>query len=770
MQLQMMLEESIGESHGYAFGEFQYFDVRNDGDLERFVEWLGDEQFVALDFETLAPKSAGINTPAHYDMAEILLASVSHRLGTAVIHCPPARDPALTDAVWRPFLEPLLDRVLIMHNSSYDVSFLHRVCGRLPAGVLDTMALFGVITPGKAIASILKSQSLSAVVQVLFNVAMDKSVRETFVLETFGGVTSEQCRYAAEDARWTFLAAVEMLRICQSADVMHIAELEYRLTPVLLRMQMRGVAVDMQVVREYSERIEQIIGGIERDILSILEQDEWTVIGFINSKHPVRMKRLVQLMREGSEMPIHVLEYPVSILPGQKGMYDRAAGTCERLPRKPAKLAFNLRSPQQVLSYLWCVSNGAISSTESKQLEIYSQLILSGQIESPYPQQYVQLLPELLQLLVDYRAVSKIQSTYLKSWQNLERNGRVHTTFVQTYAESGRISSRHPNLQNCPRPDTTRFLERYIGEPLDMRGMFVAPPGYVLITADYSQYELRVAAERSDQHNMIDVYVQEYEVRQQLERLLYERYGLYPWQESEVESVIESDAELQQLKNRLKDLDFHTQNAARIFRKQPNEVTKQERSEAKSISFGVLYGMRAKSLAAQIRHMTGREISVEDAQKLLDAYFGTYRNLHTYIQKTIHRAQTRGFVASIYGRKRWCVFSRFARDATGLHRLISVVDGGTERESVNHTIQATNADATKWALVLLDEELRRRGWHEYAYPVLTVHDEIVVECVERLQHQVALLLKECMIEGSRIAGMKRVPTVVEVAIGTTWKK
>lgn len=764
-QLHLLLEEDIGASHRYAFGEFAYLDVRYD-DVKRFEEWLGDERFVALDFETLAPESAHINTPAHYDRAEILLASVSHRGGTMVIHCPPLNDVSRSDAIWYPFLSLLKHRVLIMHNSSYDARFLHRVLGSLPAGIVDTMALFGLITPGKAISSVLRSQSLSAVVQLLFNFSMDKSIRESFVLERFGGITSEQCRYAAEDSRWTFLAAVQMLRICEREGLLPVARLECALTPTLLNMQMRGVAVDMDVVRAYSNRMSELLKTIEERILSVLEHDRYTVMAFATNGKPVEMRYLVRLIRADSGQPLHVLDRPVSLLPEHQEFYVRASKTYAGLPLKPARTAFNLRSSQQVQSYLWLISNGAIRSTESRHLDDYSSAVLAGQIDSPYPSEYVQLIPELLRLITDYRGVSKLRSTYLESWQTLERRGRVHTTFVQTYAESGRISSRHPNLQNCPRPDTTRFLERYIGEPLDMRRMFVAPPGHVLVTADYSQYELRVVAERANEHKMIDVYRQEYEVREQIEQLILERYGLYPWQEHEIAEL--DDEELRVLQHRLKQLDFHTQNAALIFRKKPDEVTKQERSEAKSISFGVLYGMQAKSLAAQIRYMTGRDISVEEAQRLLDAYFSTYRNLHRYIQMTMHQARSTGQVASLFGRKRWCVFSRY--EPVGIRQWNAIVDGGTEREAVNHTIQSTNADATKFALVLLDMELRQRGWHEHAYPVLTVHDEIVVECKQELQHEVALLLKRCMVDGSLRAGMKRVPTVVEVSIGPTWKK
>ena len=748
MQLRMTLEEQIDQGQGYLFGEFLALDIRQQGAFTRFLEWL-TEPIVALDFETVS--SVPINSPGHIDSAQVVIAAVAHQAGTAVLYSSTQETVSESDRLWEPFLRELANRAVVVHNAAYDMPIFHRIVGRLPNEIVDTMVLYGVVTPGRTVHMVLRSQSLAAAVMALFQVPMDKSVRESFAAEKFDVVTAEQCRYAAEDVRWTLLLAIALARLCAQHDVMHIAELECRLTPVLLKMQMHGVNVDIDVVRDYSEKIENIISGLENRILDILEKDEYTVVAY-DGDRPMTMSELVRSMRAGDGREVLVLDRPFRKGKGRAGRMGSS---------RPISSAFNIRSHRQVQSYLFTISSGRITTTDSRQLETHAEGLRVGVIANEYPKDYAVHIPDLLDTLVTYRAVTKIQSTYLESWQELARAGRVHTTFVQTYAESGRISSRHPNLQNCPRPDTTQFLVNYTGEPLDMRGMFVAPPGYLLITADYSQYELRVAAERAREHRMIDVYRREYEVRCALEELLWQRYGLHPWEDWEQVQ----DEQLESLKKQLKDLDFHTMNASIIFGKSPNEVTKQERSQAKSISFGVLYGMQARSLAETIRRMTGTPISETEAQRLLDTYFRTYKNLHLYIQRTAFDARKNGYVLSMYGRKRWCVFPRFNTDV-GLRRLLSISAGALEREAINHTIQATNADATKWALVLLDERLR--GYD--AYPVLTVHDEIVVQACAGQVNEVARILKDCMVEGSKVAGMKEVPTVVEVSIGPTWKK
>ncbi|GIV21851.1 MAG: hypothetical protein KatS3mg023_3602 [Armatimonadota bacterium] len=762
-QLSIALEEDLGAYQSCAFGVFRVLDIR-DASPSELLEWLGEESYVALDFETVSPPGADINTPQHFQSAEPVLAALSHHHGMMVLVCPPQHDTRRSDSLWKPFLETLLGRTLIMHNASYDAMFLWRITGTIPERIIDTMVLYGLVTPGRAISAVMRSQSLATAVQVILNYSMDKSVRETFLADRFDYIHAEQCRYAAEDARLTYLLAVRLAQLICQEGIQEIAKLEYLLTPVLLRMQRLGVSVDMEVVASYSERVAEIQAMLADRLYSLLEQDDRAIFALDNGR-PVSLKELVHCIRTGDTRTFDALPKPCTDIKRKPG----------QTVKRTAQDILNLNSSQMIGNYLKMISGYRIVGSDSRNLETYSNALRTGEAALSYPDEYRHMVVQFIETLLRYRAVSKIQSTYLQSWQQLELDGRVHTTYLQTYAESGRISSRHPNLQNCPRPDTTQFLVDYIGEPLDMRGMFVAPEGCVLITADYSQYELRVAAERANEIKMIEVYQREYEVRQQIERLLFERYGLYPWQEELVQQVMEQDEQLQKLLKQMKDLDFHTLNASRIFGKPPEQITRQERSEAKTISFGVLYGMQAKSLAETICRMTGRDMSFDEAQRLLDIYFSTYKNLDLYIKRTIFDALRNGYVASIIGRKRWCDWPPEPEEF-GIRSLTTSVKAAVERESVNHTIQATNADATKFALVLFHHRLAKRGLigqevsPQDIYPVLTVHDEIVVQCREGMENEIALLLRDCMVEGSVRAGLRTVPTVVEVSIGKTWRK
>jgi len=773
---QMVLDYGVLEEQEYLFGKFHAYSVNGTGKFSprQLLDWLGNEPVVALDFETVTPDGTDINSFEHFSKAQIVITALSHRGGTLILYAPvpPPGEPLNRD--WPELLALLSNRTLVVHNAAYDITLYHQVTGILPERVIDTMVLYGLVTSGRAYQQVMRSQSLATAVMTAFQFPMSKEVRETFLNQELRYVTEEQCRYAAEDVRWTFLLAAKLLQACQEHQILHIADLECKLTPVLIRMKIRGVEIDLELTRKYRERLKKLENQLENEILDIMQHDSYTVLGFTDVSdgrlaQPVTMQQAVHAIRGSEEersQQIRALYRPTSLLGVHEEEYHRQRARYYHLPLKPISEVVNIRSSQLMQSYMYLLSGGRITSSNSRQLESFSFTLQTGKAATVYPKDYAQLIPTLLEKIVHYRGVGKIRSTYLSAWETLSQDGRIHTTFLQTYAESGRLSSRNPNLQNCPRPDTTQFLEAYLGEALDMRSMVIAPPGKVLVTADYSQYELRIAAERANEPLMLDTYQRAKEVLDQIDQLLWERYKLHPWQYEEISQL--QDEELKNLQEQLESLDFHVLNAARIFKKDPREVTKQERKEAKAISFGVLYSMQSASLAETIQRLTQRAITVEEAQSLLDNYFKTYWNLHQYIQRTIFHSKNRGYVTSIIGRKRWCDYPRY-RTRQGLRGLLNSITAGIEREAINHTIQSTNADATKWALVLLDQRLREANLGD-AYPVLTVHDEIVVEAPEEYQHEVAKILQECMLEGSRLAGVTKVPTVVEVSIAKSWKK
>jgi len=279
-------------------------------------------------------------------------------------------------------------------------------------------------------------------------------------------------------------------------------------------------------------------------------------------------------------------------------------------------------------------------------------------------------------LLLEYRALSKLKSTYLDALP-LEidpADGRVHTTYEQTGAATGRLSSYQPNLQNIPmRTPQGRAIRR----------AFVAPPGCVLIGADYSQIELRVMAHLSSDTGLIEAF----------------RAGE----------------------------DVHASTARRIFRIAEGPLDPTLRSRAKIVNFGVIYGMGARSLAQQM----GIELS--DAQEFIRGYFEAYSGVRTFLDRTLAEARERGWVATLLGRRRYLPQ---LRSTNGMER------SNAERAAINTPIQGSAADLVKLAMIRLHGAIPRSGLS--ARPLLQVHDELLLECPEGQADAVADLVKREM--------------------------
>jgi DNA polymerase I len=286
--------------------------------------------------------------------------------------------------------------------------------------------------------------------------------------------------------------------------------------------------------------------------------------------------------------------------------------------------------------------------------------------------------------LREYRAASKLSGTYGREWlRHVARDGRVYATWKQIGAgASGRMSCKEPNLQQLPRDP------RY-------RRCFVAPPGRVLVKADYSQIELRIAAKITADERMLDAY------------------------------------------HRGEDL--HTTTARAVLGK--TEVTKADRQLSKSLNFGLLYGMGTKSLAAYAASNFGVALTESEAAKHRDAFFRTYPGLRGW-----HRAVPNGTIQT--------------RTLAGRRRV--GVSAFTEK--LNTPTQGTGADGLKRALALLWE---RRDACPGAFPVLLVHDEIVVECDEGKREEAAVWVRDAMRDGMAPL-LAPVPVEVEVSAGRTW--
>lgn len=281
----------------------------------------------------------------------------------------------------------------------------------------------------------------------------------------------------------------------------------------------------------------------------------------------------------------------------------------------------------------------------------------------------------IIDLITQYREVAKLKNTYVDTLPKMvDENSRLHTTYNLTIAQTGRLSSTDPNLQNIP---TRTELGRHI------RTAFVAGNGNKLISADYSQFELRLAA------------------------------------------VLADDKELIEMFNR--GADIHAATAAQVYGREQEDITKQMRRAAKVINFGILYGMSPHGLTVA----TG--MTREQATVFIDRYKELRRPIFDYIERVKQQARDNGYVETLFGRR---------RPTPDIHSSNFVVRQAAERAAINLPIQGTEADLMKMAMIKIDELLSEQ--HNDCHMLLQIHDSILVECPEAVASKVSDLLKDTM--------------------------
>jgi DNA polymerase I-like protein with 3'-5' exonuclease and polymerase domains len=300
--------------------------------------------------------------------------------------------------------------------------------------------------------------------------------------------------------------------------------------------------------------------------------------------------------------------------------------------------------------------------------------------------------------LLEYRGHEKTLGSFGEGLLALinPKTGRIHPDFQQYGADTGRFSCSNPNVQQIPANS-------------DFRSCFIAPPGYKLITSDYSQAELRILAELSGDPAFLGA---------------FESGG-----------------------------DLHKLAASQMFGVKIEEVSKEQRSAAKAINFGLAYGMGAQGLAVRI------DKTVDEARELIAAYFKAFNGVQKWLEKAGRDSVSKGFAPTPLGRKRY--FDQPNRDDFDYRRKMSEI----ERQGKNAPIQGANADMTKIALVFLREKLRSYD----ARLVNTVHDEIVVEVREDQAEEVCLLVEHEMVAAGKEI-LRSVPILAEAKIGDYWSK
>jgi len=362
------------------------------------------------------------------------------------------------------------------------------------------------------------------------------------------------------------------------------------------------------------------------------------------------------------------------------------AGLEEEIYRQAGE-RFNLNSPPQ-LGFVLFEKMGLPAGKRTQKTKSYSTgaEILEELGRKGFP---------IAKHLLRYRELSKLKSTYVDALPEMVGpDGRIHTRYYQAVAATGRLSSANPNLQNIP-------IRTEMGQRI--RRAFVAPPGHVLLVADYSQIELRILAHIANEQALVDAFAA--------------------------------------------GEDIHRSTAAKVLGVDRELVNAEQRRAAKTINFGILYGMSAFGLSQELG------ISTKEADKFIAAYLGQYPGVKAYMEETLAKAETEGKVETLYGRVRWL---------PDIHSKNWNLRENARRMAINARIQGTAADILKLAMIAVDRRLRDE--QPGARLLLTVHDELVLEVPEEQAEPVAQIVKAEM-EG--VVDLK-VPMVVEVGWGGSW--
>lgn len=365
-----------------------------------------------------------------------------------------------------------------------------------------------------------------------------------------------------------------------------------------------------------------------------------------------------------------------------------------------ASAVFNINSPKQLSEILFQklkIDAKGIKKTKSGIISTDVGILLI--IRGRHP---------IVEYLLEYRELFKLQSTYIKPLKKFAgKNARIHTTYVQTGTTTGRLSSQNPNLQNIPAESEARIKRPAEGEwAKKLRKAFVAEKGYRFASFDYSQIELRILASLSGDPRMIEAFNN--------------------------------------------DLDIHKMTAANVFNIPIGKVTPEMRRLAKTLNFGVVYGMGAVAFAKT------SGLSVAEARKFIAEYFNDFQKIKQWQEEIKIQARTFGYVTNLNSRRRWLLsaVSMFRGEAAE-----------AERAAINMPVQGLAADIIKLAMIKIAVELKkRRWWGEKTRLLLTIHDELLFEIRDDIIEEAISLIKKLMEEAYEL----EVPIKVASKIGANW--
>lgn len=376
-------------------------------------------------------------------------------------------------------------------------------------------------------------------------------------------------------------------------------------------------------------------------------------------------------------------------LNNQRKIFQEKIAAIEKEIFELSREKFNVNSPREVRQILFeklQIKNKRARKTGGGEISTATPELLK--IAKSHP---------IIEKIIKQRELQKLVSGYLESLPNrIAEDGRIHPKFNQTGTTTGRLSCEEPNLQNIPLK----------GEGNLIRKIFIAASDFELVSFDYSQIELRLAAHFSGDENLIKAF-----------------QG---------------------------NKDIHALTASKVFNLPENKVDEEKRNFAKIINFGILYGMSGRSLAENL------SIPFEEAQIFLDEYFKDFPKLFDYIERAKNSAREKGFLTTIFGRKRFI---------PEINSNIERIKKEGERKAINFPIQGSAADLIKLAMIKIDEFLEEKNLKEKVGLVLQIHDELIFETEESVIAFVAPEIKKIMEQVYQL----KIPLKVEVKAGKNWK-
>ncbi|MGO2295137.1 MAG: DNA polymerase I [Psychroflexus halocasei] len=396
----------------------------------------------------------------------------------------------------------------------------------------------------------------------------------------------------------------------------------------------------------------------------------------------------IPLIRVLASMEINGIHLDKNALEQLSERLEKDIKKLEESIYKEADETFNIGSPKQLGEILF----GKLKIAKKPKKTKSGQYSTAEDVLSFHAEEH-QIVREVL----EWRQLSKLKSTYVDALPkqiNKETN-RVHTEFMQTVAATGRLSSNNPNLQNIP-VRTERGRE--------VRKAFVPrDENHTLLAADYSQIELRIIASLSEEKTMIEAF---------------------------------KNGE-----------DIHASTAAKVFDVPIDEVTREQRSNAKTVNFGIIYGVSAFGLSNQT------DLSRKESKELIDTYYETYPKLRSYIDQQIAFAREHGYVKTVMGRR------RYLKDINARNAMVR---GGAERNAVNAPVQGSAADIIKVAMISIFDEMNKREMKSQM--LLQVHDELIFDAHNDEVDELKTLIKDKMESAFKL----NVPLDVEIGTGNNW--